>query len=463
MHLILSHSPEVGGGFRSPLIAAHNAAMRTTKHVQAAVAYVSTRTNSLLADCAKLGIRCEIWSRHDESLPTALPVMQWFLGLPGNNLSWQLVSSHFHPKVIWWHGYGVYIGSANLTDAAWHANCEAGVVILESEIDAQELREPLVEFFAAVHSQSVQLTREIYQQAEALRAAHIEMEKLRKKLAADFAASEAGKLLSRKSLADSGGKAKGPSRRDEFLKEWQGTLTTLRKLQVQVAASRPRWVPPDAAPGIQVDQFLHAYYYRRVEYKVEEFHLKNRVNPQAAVDAAIDWWRNTATPPSSEGIIFQDWEPLHRRMLTPERLANLNEEEFVQVARRNHSINGYGKHRSPGEFGEFDKETDDRLDLELKLDLHCREVYHMRNLRDWNAPQLLHYLLFDSSPDQTPTRLYQCVYDPEYKMQHLSLSALGEFIGWGLPAYFPPRNDRTNKALRALGFDVKVRSPNRTT
>lgn len=43
-----------------------------------------------------------------------------------------------HAKVIWWRGYGVYVGSANLTSAAWYNNIEAGVFFSESEIAETE-------------------------------------------------------------------------------------------------------------------------------------------------------------------------------------------------------------------------------------------------------------------------------------------------------------------------------------
>ena len=40
----------------------------------------------------------------------------------------------FHSKLIWFHGYGVYIGSHNLTENAMYNNIEAGVFIPEDEL-----------------------------------------------------------------------------------------------------------------------------------------------------------------------------------------------------------------------------------------------------------------------------------------------------------------------------------------
>ncbi|WP_371200120.1 phospholipase, partial [Ectothiorhodospira sp. PHS-1] len=36
------------------------------------------------------------------------------------------------------------------------------------------------------------------------------------------------------------------------------------------------------------------------------------------------------------------------------------------------------------------------------------------------------------------------------------LSSLGEIVGWARPDEFPPRNMRTSKGLRALGYNVRI-------
>ena len=402
--------------------------------------------------------------------------MEWALrhmrgsdGQCGNaNFTWRLVSRHFHPKVIWWHGYGVYIGSANLTDPAWNANCEAGVVILEPELDGAELRQPLVDFFADVHSQSVELTQPLYKDAELLLEAHREMEALRRKLKAEFDASATGGMLGRSSLASVTKQPRESSRRIDFLKEWGETLNNLFLIQSRLAEpkNRPCWVPADASPGIHTDQFLHAYYYDQVRegknYPVEEYFRTHRSNPAAALDSALDWWRSTPAAPSMEEKVFLDWAPTHRELLTKDRLAKMTEAEFVRIARRVHSLNNHAKHKSPDEvFGEEFDEAE-HSGTSAKCDLFCQQLYYERNVLNWQPPRLLSYLLFGGPPDKVPERLYDCLYDPRYKMRGLSISSLGEFVGYGLPDHYPPRNDRTNKALRALGFDVRVRTPTRS-
>jgi hypothetical protein len=43
----------------------------------------------------------------------------------------------------------------------------------------------------------------------------------------------------------------------------------------------------------------------------------------------------------------------------------------------------------------------------------------------------------------------------ELFVNHLGISALGELVGWALPDKFPPKNNRTSKALYALGNQVR--------
>jgi hypothetical protein len=69
---------------------------------------------------------------------------------------------------------------------------------------------------------------------------------------------------------------------------------------------------------------------------------------------------------------------------------------------------------------------------------------------------LLHYILYGGVSEQLPERLWQGVNDPKWKIDGLGISALGEIVGWALPDRFPPRNGRTSKALRSLGYDVTV-------
>ena len=58
--------------------------------------------------------------------------------------------------------------------------------------------------------------------------------------------------------------------------------------------------------------------------------------------------------------------------------------------------------------------------------------------------------------DKMTDRLWDAISKPELLVERLSVSSLGEVVGWAMPDVYPPRNGRTSKALRALGYPVVV-------
>ena len=79
-----------------------------------------------------------------------------------------LVPDIFHAKVIWWKNYGVYVGSANLSDRAWHQNIEAGIFVDEEEAAESGLLELIEDFFDSLEDRSRPLTQEIADHVEEL-------------------------------------------------------------------------------------------------------------------------------------------------------------------------------------------------------------------------------------------------------------------------------------------------------
>lgn len=439
--------------------------MKSTQHVQAAVAYASSKEHPLVKDCHVRRIRCQVWSRHDHTLPTAFPVLEWAatLGNINGNFTWKLLGSFYHPKVIWWRGFGVYIGSANLTQAAWFSNSEAGTFIPEKQLEEEGLHQPLQDFFSDIDEQSHQITPGLLADARALLEREMEIETLRKQMRHSLQSSPHSKQFTQESLATVNKTAPRDRRRTTFLKEWNETLGYLRTVQARLAepGNKPRWVPPDASPGIHTDQFLHAFYYTKVRegnfHPVDRWHAENRANPEAALRTAIEWWRNTPEAPENEDKVFNEWAPTHRELLTAARLEKLTSEDFARVLCCVHAFRNHAKY----------KDVEDALQaaevaeglITAKSLAYAREVYYRSNGLDWRPTKLLHYLIYGGPAENAPLRLFECLEFP-YKIAGLDLSCLGELIGCAMPDIFTPRNDRTNKALRSLGWNVHVRSPN---
>lgn len=455
-------------GFRNPLTTLLLQAMPKATRVQAAVAYVSRPDHLLIKSCLDQNKPLELWSRHDSTLATSPEVMALFLKEARPSFACYLIGRHYHPKIIWWHGYGVYIGSANLTQAAWGGNIEAGVFLSEEDLDADDFRDELTAFFEDMREIGTKVDPAIYEDAK----------KQQSSLAAYLAAKQAAQhtfdgLSSRASLEDKSlseivSKRDPRKKLNAFRKEWDATLQHLRDLQAIVAApeNQPKWMPANAPAAIQVDQFLHAVYYNRVRrgaaIPYQEWFETNRGRVDEAVRENVAWWKaSTADEMMGELEILTDWVAAHRRLLTAAKVATLSESDFVEVGRRIHAVRDHAKRRRHSDIGEIEIDEDTDV-VEERAQRHCRALYYEVNAQGWGPPQLLHYLFFGGPWSEAPDRLFKCVKDPDYKIQRLGLSALGEFIGWGLTGHYPPRNDRTNKALRALGYDVQVNSPNKS-
>jgi hypothetical protein len=73
-----------------------------------------------------------------------------------------------------------------------------------------------------------------------------------------------------------------------------------------------------------------------------------------------------------------------------------------------------------------------------------------------NVLEVLHHVLYDGTDEGLPTRLWDATMDGAWRIDHLGISALGELSGWALPDKFPPRNNRTSKSLRSLGYPVTI-------
>jgi phosphatidylserine/phosphatidylglycerophosphate/cardiolipin synthase-like enzyme len=139
-------------------------AVRDTEMVEAAVAYATSE--SLLFDwCWENNIPLRFWGRFDETIPVSLGILRTFLERRSPNFTCKLLK-HFHAKVIWWHGVGAYIGSANLTDAAWYNNIEAGCFFEDADTVASGIDIQLQAFFRRIDENASPLSEELYRAIE---------------------------------------------------------------------------------------------------------------------------------------------------------------------------------------------------------------------------------------------------------------------------------------------------------
>ena len=433
-------------------------AAKEVEFVEAAVAYATD--SSLLFDwCWNNGIPLRFWGRFDAGVPVSLHILRAFLSRGSPNFVCKLIRS-FHAKVIWWHGVGAYVGSANLTDPAWYNNIEAGCFFDEPELVATAMDIQLRSFFRRVDEYSSPLTDELYkaieQRAKELRRLDEQDAEQRKRFLATTSMRPFEGLLraSAKSAAD--------RQKQDFRVEWFDTLQILRDIGAQVSQdeNRPTWIPPDVPSGAQADQFLHAHYYNRVighdrRTQFAEMFETNRANPGKALREALDWWRSQPTPPSREDRMLFEWAPVLRDALSRDRLMSLSVADFDAVCQRVWSIQDHARRVANATLG---LPGGVPYDIPTKTSELSKFLMSRRSGNGSTVLDVINFVLYGGSDDDLPDRLWDATTDPAWRIEHFGISAIGELIGWALPERFPPRNNRTSRSLRSLGFDVGVQN-----
>lgn len=426
-----------------------------TERVDAAVAYATDST--LLFDwCLSKRIPLRFWGRFDDGVPVSIPILRKFLQ-EGSPIFECRLLRHLHAKVIWWRGYGVYIGSANLSGKAWYNNVEAGTFFLESEITGTEYAPQVESLFKIANQHSTPLTRELVDSIERRQRALEQVER------ADAASAKS--ILSNPHVPNWSGLTITTDRKvlslakEEFLKEWNSTLEIMRQLarRLSLDENRPPWISASTPSGTQADQFLHAHYYQRTfdgpRAIYETQYESNRSRPDVATTEAIAWWRSQNEAPGTEDVMLNDWAVFLRDHLSESMLQSMTEQDLLGICSRVHAIRDHAL-RAPNRDLSLSGERS--YTREEKLEALSQFLFNARTPSGKSVSQLLQYILYGGTKAELPERLWKATSDADLRIDHLGISALGEIIGWALPDDFPPRNGRSSKALRSLGYDVTV-------
>lgn len=432
--------------------------------ISAAVAF--TQDGLLIDACIKNKIELEWWGLFNSKISTRMELVK--KAIVSQYITFYPFAEYFHPKVIHFHGYGIYIGSHNMTGSAMYKNVEAGVFIEDDSITPEQ-RSEIEGFFSYLRNNSMHATIEDVKRIdEYLGSTAIDRDKQ------DEAQAELDDLFEEQfkhlfilkpGVTDFGTKVGDveKKRKLNFMQEWRSAQNKLAIVQERIVnkCSQPTWVDRNANSTILTDQLLHAYYFsyllkgsdeRSSMDMVKNEYFKNRHDPERAVDAAISWWEKLETAPSSEDVHINIWSLSNQRILGELRRRDLSEGEVLTVMRQNHAARNHARQI---ENAVFKKPADFRADIDHRVRLYVSWLMRQRTAKGLTINETLKYLLFEDSVD-VEERVYECVYNPKYRLEHFGKSIVGETIGWGRPEITHLRNDRVNKALRCLGYDVRI-------
>jgi hypothetical protein len=422
-----------------------------TSTVWAAVAYATE--SSLLFDwCFEHNIPLKFYGRLDETVPVNPIILERFLKKKSNHFICKLVQHH-HAKVIWWKGVGIYIGSANLTPSAWYKNIEAGCYFPENEITSQMIIQ-IEEMFDKLETQATPLTQELLQ---VMKSRNNKMTQQRLDANEFWNSPSLNKWNGLDYVDDKKARTKN---KEIFLREWHATLQELRNIAdlVSKPENQPVWIDPNSPSGAQADQFLHAHYYnntfqdRKANY---EYHYnENKHNSDSALKRAIDWWKQETSAPSGEDKTLNEHAPYLKEKLSQDKITNMDIDGFYEICSRVYAISDYARRVSNIKVNLLNDGT--RYSNDQKIKALSQTIWNDQQSDGKRIKDLLLYVLYEGTSEQLPERLWNAIDDPIKKIEGLGISSLGEIVGWAFPDTFPPRNGRTSKALRSLGYNVKL-------
>ncbi len=425
----------------------------STKKVIAAVAY-ATDANQLFKWCLDNKIPLKYYGRLDAGVAVSPNILSTFHNKNSADFVCKLIRHH-HAKVIWWQGYGVYIGSANLTSSAWGKNIEVGCFFLEEEVNA-DMRKDLCALFDKLDEYATPLNDEVIE----------EMQKRFKILKDKENISDEETFYRHPSFTKWDGlgvvtnKKPKDKKQDAFVKEWHDTLDDLRKIGERVSKkeNRPEWVNATASTGALADQFLHAHYYQCVIQGNKSFHethfKENKSRREKALTEAIKWWQVLPEAPDKEDIMLNETAPFLKKALSKEALFNMDEAAFHEICKKVHAITNYARRASNESI---DLPSDGTLYKNpQKIEALAKTIWNDQSFGGKSVKDLLNFILYGGEDKELSKRLWQGFNDPTWKIKGLDIGCLGEIVGWARPEKFPPRNGRTSKALRSLGYNVKL-------
>lgn len=433
--------------------------------VTAAVAYANNE-RPFFEFCIENNIFVEFYGLLDADEAVSVALLDRLLRSGPLAVKANVIKGHFHSKVIWWHGFGVYIGSANLTSSGWFANVECGMFLSEDEVIGSAIGLDLEHHFDYLRDHSSPVTTELIRALSSLQSSRQAAFQAKKKVQSQFELATGG-IPPHAGLSDvrPGTRSTAFTR---FTTEWNATLQLLRGLRenFQQLDRRPVWIAADADPTVHFDQFLHAYYYDYVraprddEENAKNVELVNRAfeanrgDPRAALEKAADWWASLHEAPYGEDKFVRDIAPVVRQQFEPTRLASWSLEDFQRTFYEVHAFKMHARQVRNAFFGLPAEHHETLIERTYRLAQWLWE--REREPSQKHVIDLLQFLVWAKSPADMAERLWVVTKDPDWRYERLGPSSLGEAVGWARPDMYPPRNNRTNKALRCLGHNIKL-------
>lgn len=411
------------------------------------------------------------WASFDAEQSTSPDFLEKILQFPQNQL--YLVRMEcgvkFHPKVLYIENFGVYIGSANMTESGIYRNIELGVFLTADELkENSEFYEDLREFFHYLEEGSTKALPEDIEKYRKFCTENTQNEKQEDNEAESAFDEQFSHIPSFKSsFACEDKKTRENKKKAKFVKEWRETLGQLRSITDQYFKDEenyPLWMKGYGfSPNIVCDRFLHYFYEEEVMKSDEDgnsiervkiFHMNNKKDPEDALKKAISRFQGLQESYDENTVLFMDnWAKDNKNLLSKEKIQNLTEEELKRLYEQTHALRDHARHMENHKLKLKHKHENESVPGSEKAKALASIHFHLKIEHGKSILDALEYLIWGN--DDIENRIWEVCYG-EYQIPDIGKSSVGEFVGWALPEEYPIRNGRTNKALRALGYDIIV-------
>ena len=436
-------------------------------YIDAAVAYTTEKKYpqdvSLVDLCLQKKIKLNWWGLFNSDGGTSLTEIKKALSNPAL-VTFYPFSKNFHSKVIYFHGYGIYVGSHNFTYNALMYNVEAGIFVKECNLSEKQ-KNDITDFFAYLKKNSIPAVADdldrIEEYEDLTQGERKQEHELKKRLEHYFEEQFSHMFKLKEGVLDYSDDDSQKKR--EFIQEWRRTQNIIEHIKqtIEKTCIQPDWVDKNADYTIITDQLLHAYYYsyvlqgkgeRKTGKIIAAEKEKNKGNTDYAIQHAIKWWESLKAAPMNENVYINKWGIENKTILQTLKTGDLTEEQLEKVLSQNHAARTHARQMQNKQL-KLPKDFSTTQDERVKI--YSKWLYQQKSKKGMNISAVMRYLLFDES-ETIENKVYNCVYEKEYKIEHFGKSIIGELLGWGRPDITHIRNNRVNKVLNCLGYDVEL-------
>ncbi|MDP8256806.1 MAG: phospholipase D family protein [Candidatus Alcyoniella australis] len=336
--------------------------------------------------------------------------------------------THFHPKLYIFDERCAIVGSANLTKDGLERNIEVNVAVGVDDPRYTELMSLFVGYWGAAKVFDARCLDVYTREFEKYHDGSRDLDQKVKEVIGEVVMPNI--TLDRPKQSASG------SFLEEYRKTYQEFLDAHRTVERVYRDIGRRKVPNSELPlRLEIAEFLS--FVRETYTKGDSYLAEPILSPAGSEDKTrkvIQDWHEKDWHYIFDTVVPKFYPTITRILGSPALIDRATMEEMIEAFSCEHSF--YDRLRFyPGGHA-----------------AHMRDFKQRNNLVD--VRNSVKYLLYGQG--DFIERMGRCIFDPAYKIQQFGRSNVQELLGWVNNEDIPICNNRMLRAIRWLGFDVKL-------